>query len=102
FDDADLGTTNHDYANYGTYTIKQVIYNYTTGCADSTTQIIHISTTTAGITGLSNDSVCVNSPLTVMDNSTSSHPFGTYSWSMGNGDVVTGPNPTYAYPSFGT
>lgn len=102
FDDADLGTTSHNYATYGTYTIKQVIYNYTTGCSDSTTQTIYISTTTAGIAGISNDSVCVNSSFTLLDNSTSSHPFGTYSWNMGNGQTVTGPNPSYAYPSFGT
>lgn len=102
FDDADLGTTSHNFAAYGTYTIKQVIYNYTTGCSDSTTQTIHISTTTADIAGVSNDSVCVNSSFTLLDNSTSSHPFGTYSWNMGNGQTVTGPNPSYAYPSFGT
>ena len=102
FDDADLGTTSHNYAAYGTYTIKQVIYNYTTGCADSTTQTVHISTTTAGITGIANDSVCVNSSFSMMQNSTSSHPFGTYSWTMGNGQTLTGANPSYAYPSFGT
>lgn len=102
FDDADLGTTSHNYTAYGTYTIKQVIYNYTTGCSDSTTQTIYISTTNAVISGISNDSVCVNSPITLQDNSTSSHPFGTYLWNMGNGQSVTGPNPTYAYPGFGT
>lgn len=102
FDDADLGSTSHNYTNYGTYTIKQVIYNYTTGCADSTTQTIYISRTIAGIAGISNDSVCVNSPITLQDNSTSTHPFGTYSWNMGNGQFVSGANPTYAYPGFGT
>ncbi|MNU71119.1 Protease 1 precursor [compost metagenome] len=102
FDDANLGSTSHNYSAYGTYTIKQVIYNYTTGCADSTTQTVHISRTTAGIAGISNDSVCVNSSITLLDNSTSSHPFGTYSWNMGNGQFVTGSNPTYSYPSFGT
>lgn len=102
FDDADLGTTNHNYTTYGTYTIKQVIYNYTTGCSDSTTQIIHISQTIAGIGPLSNDSVCVNSQFSITDASTSSHPFGTYSWNMGNGNTVTGATPTYAYPNFGT
>lgn len=102
FDDADLGSTSHNYANYGTYVIEQVIYNYTTGCADSTTQTVHISTTTAGITGIANDSVCVNSTFSVNQNSVSSHPFGTYSWNMGNGQSLTGANPSYAYPSFGT
>ena len=104
FDDADLGSTSHNYANYGSYTIEQVIYNYTTGCADSTTQVVHISTVTAGILPPSNDSVCVNSSFTLGQNSTTwvDHPFGTYSWSMGDGQILTGPNPSYAYPGFGT
>lgn len=102
FDDANLGSTSHNYTAYGTYTIEQVIYNFTTGCSDSTEQIIHISQTIAGIGALSNDSVCVNSNFNLADNSTSTHPFGTYSWNMGNGQSVSGATPTYAYPSFGT
>lgn len=103
FDDANLGSTSHNYANYGSYTIEQVIYNSTTGCADSTTQVVHISTVTAGISPPVNDSVCVNSTFTLNQNSTTwiDHPFGTYSWNMGNGQVLTGANPSYAYPSFG-
>lgn len=104
FDDANLGSTSHNYANYGSYTIEQVIYNYTTGCADSSTQVVHISRVTAGILPPSNDSVCVNSSFTLGQNSTTwiDHPFGTYSWNMGDGQTLTGPNPTHAYTSFGT
>jgi len=102
FDDADKGSTSHNYTAYGSYIIKQVIYNTTTGCADSTEQTVHISQTIAGITPPTNDSVCVGSTFALDDNSTSSHPFGTYSWNMGNGQSVSGSNPTYAYPSFGT
>lgn len=102
FDDADLGSTSHTYGAYGSYTIKQVIHNFTTGCSDSTTQTIHISRTDAVIAGISNDSVCVNAPITLQDNSTSTHPFGTYIWNMGNGQVVTGTNPSYTYTAFGT
>ncbi|MCC6703012.1 MAG: PKD domain-containing protein [Fluviicola sp.] len=102
FDDVNLGTTSHNYTAYGTYSIRQVIFNYTTGCSDSTDQIIHISQTIAGIGALSNDSVCVNASFSLSDNSTSTHPFGTYSWNMGNGQTVSGANPSYAYPSFGT
>lgn len=102
FDDADLGSTNHNYGAYGTYTIKQVIYNYTTGCSDSTTQTIHISQTIANIAPLANDSVCVNSSFSVQDASTSTHPFGTYSWNMGDGNTITGANPSFAYSNFGT
>jgi gliding motility-associated-like protein len=102
FDDLNLGSTSHNYSTYGTYVIEQVIYNYTTGCSDSTSQTIYISQTIAGIAALANDSVCVGSNFTLTDNSTSSHPFGTYSWDMGNNQVVTGSTPTYAYPGFGT
>lgn len=102
FDDADLGSTSHDYTSYGTYTIEQVIYNYTTGCADSTTQTVYISQTIANIGPLTNDSVCVNSTFGLTDASTSTHPFGTYSWDMGDGNTISGATPSYAYSSFGT
>ncbi|MFN6074822.1 MAG: PKD domain-containing protein [Fluviicola sp.] len=102
FDDADLGSTNHNYTAYGTYTIEQVIYNFTTGCSDSTTQTVHISQTIAGISPLANDSVCVGVSFPMTENSTSTHPFGTFSWNMGNGATVSGATTSYAYPSFGT
>lgn len=99
-DDANQGSTSHNYNAYGSYTIEQVIYNHTTGCSDSTTQQIHVSTTTAGFT-LSNDSTCVGSPITLTSTSTSSHPFGTFSYNMGNGGTTTGNPANYVYPSFG-
>jgi gliding motility-associated-like protein len=101
FDDANLGTTNHNYSAYGSYTITQVIHNYTTGCEDSTTALIHISQTIASFT-ISNDSVCENSAMTLLSTSTSTHPFGTYSWDMGNGQSTSGQNPSYSYPNSGT
>jgi len=101
FDDADLGTTSHNYSAYGSYTITQVIHNYTTGCEDSTTALIHISQTVAAFT-ISNDSVCENTAMTMLSTSTSSHPFGTYSWDMGNSQTTSGINPSYNYPNSGT
>lgn len=101
FDDADLGTTSHNYSTYGSYTITQVIHNYTTGCEDSTSATIYISETVASFT-ISNDSVCENSPMTLQSTSTSTHPFGTYSWDMGNGQSTSGAAPTYVYPNSGT
>jgi gliding motility-associated-like protein len=102
FDDLNLGSTSHNYTNYGSYTITQVIHNYTTGCSDSTTQVVHISQTIANISSVSNDSVCVGSTFSLNQSSTSTHPFGTYTWDMSNGAQVSGSNPNYAYPSFGT
>ncbi len=106
FDDGDLGTTSHNYTDYGTYVIEQVIYNHTTGCADSTTATVYISQTIAGFS-ISNDSVCEGLPMTMdaingTSLSTSTHPFGTFSWNMGNGQTVSGENPTYSYPNSGT
>jgi len=100
-DDADQGTTSHDYNAYGSYTIEQVIYNNTTGCSDSTTAIVHISETIAGFT-LSNDSTCVGSPITLTSTSTSSHPFGTFSYDMGNSGTTSGTPASYVYPASGT
>lgn len=94
------GNSSFIYNAYGTYNIKQVIYNYTTGCSDSTTQTINISQTTADF-NLSNDSICKNSLATLTSNSTSSHPFGTFSYNMGNGQTTTGNPANYAYPLAG-
>lgn len=101
-DAAGNGSSSHQYLNYGSYTIEQVIHNYTTGCSDSSTQIVHISQTIASIAGLSNDSTCVGDSFQLSQNSTSTHPFGTYTWNMGNGTIVTGANPTYTYTTYGT
>lgn len=101
-DNAGNGSSSHQYQNYGSYTIEQVVHNYTTGCSDSSTQVVHISQTIASIASLSNDSVCVGNSINLSQNSTSTHPFGTYSWSMGDGSVVSGDAPTYTYTTFGT
>lgn len=100
FDDADQGSTSHDYMDYGSYTIQQVIVNNTTGCSDSTTSIVHISQTIADFT-VSNDSTCVGTPIDLTSTSTSSHTFGTYSFDMGNGSTAVGSPTSYSYPSWG-
>lgn len=71
-DDADKATVSHTYTAYGSYTVKQVIHNYTTGCSDSTTRQIHISHIDADI-ALSNDSVCRTGSI-VASNATVSAP----------------------------
>lgn len=107
-DDADHGNSSHNYTGYGSFTIKQVIYNTTTGCSDSVTNVIHISRIQSIFT-VANDSVCKNSPLQLTSNSTSwstqptPHPITGWSYNMGNSAVVTsGSNPTYSYPQSGT
>lgn len=100
-DDADQGSTTHDYTAYGTYEIEQLIINHTTGCQDSTTQTINVSTTTADFL-LSNDSTCINDAITLTSTSTSSHPFGTYNYDMGDGGSASGDPATYTYTVPGT
>ena len=102
-DDFDKGDFDHSFGNYGSYTVQQVIYNYTTGCEDSTTQTIHVSWTDADFT-LSNDSICQGDSLFMFDGSSSwmtaptPHPVSSWSYDMGNGqNVNSGPNPGFVY-----
>ena len=102
-DDANAGDFAHNYATYGSYTIKQLIHNTTTGCMDSITSIVHISTVTANFT-TANDSVCKQSQLAMTDLSTSfaAHPLSAWSYNMGDGSIVPGsPNASYAYAAAG-
>jgi gliding motility-associated-like protein len=101
------GNTSHSFAGYGSYTVEQVVRNFTTGCSDSITKAIHISQIAAQFTR-SNDSVCRNDTLFLTDGSSSwstppnPHPITTWSYAMGNGQTVTtGPNPTYVYTTQG-
>ncbi|MBI1838462.1 MAG: PKD domain-containing protein [Flavobacteriia bacterium] len=105
-EDADLdpdddGSSSFNYTTYGTYNIKQVVYNYTTGCQDSTTQAIIISQTVANFT-LSNDSICKNNSVTLTSTSTSTNSFGTYSFNMGNGQNISNSPATYTYTTSGS
>jgi gliding motility-associated-like protein len=106
-DGVNNGNTSHSFAGYGSYTVEQVIHNYTTGCSDSITKTIHISQIAAQFTR-SNDSVCRNDTLFLTDGSSSwstppnPHPLTNWSYAMGNGQIVTtGPNPTYVYTTQG-
>ena len=106
-DDLDAGNNSHDYNEYGTYTIEQVIYNYETGCSDSTTMNIDISSLEP-IFSLSSDSVCAGDSVFLIDASLTwdtpptPHPLEQWSYDMGNGDVIEdGPEIGYAYTNPG-
>ena len=104
--DINKGSVSHNYSNYGNYKIKQVIDNLTTGCKDSTIQIIHITSMDASFT-LSNDTVCNNSllniisPLNMTSTSIYRDPSATFLYNMGNGDFVTGEPANYYYTTPG-
>ena len=107
-DDLNDGNNSHDFNAYGTFTIEQVIYNYTTGCSDSTTQNINISSLEPNFS-LSNDSICAGDSLQLTDSSITwdapptPHPLVSWSFDMDNGDIVTdGPIINYAYNTPGS
>lgn len=94
--DDNPGTVTHTYNNYGSYTIQQAVYNYTTGCSDSTTQTIHITQVEADLV-VSSDSVCVQNSINLSSNSTSTHIITQNTYNMGNGTVISGSSQTYTY-----
>ena len=97
------GNTTHNFATYGSYTVEQVIHNFTTGCSDSITKTINISQLSAQFT-MSNDTVCKNDSLLLFDASTTwnTHPLTNWSYAMGNGQTLTsGPNPAFVYTAQG-
>jgi PKD repeat protein len=108
-DDADLGSVAHNFTGYGTYTVEQVIHNFTTGCSDSTTRTIDISMVVPGFT-LSNDSICQGDSLFMYDASSTwmtppnPHPLETWEFDMGNNTALInmGDTANYVYSSSGT
>lgn len=83
------GDTSHLYTNYGVYTLKQVVYNYTTGCHDSTTQTLVISSASAKI-NLLNDSICNHSSMSFNPTNSVSNPSDlspTYIYNYGDGII---------------
>ena len=99
-DDANKGDTSHIYSAYGTYMVKQVIHNYTTGCSDSTTQTIYVSQTVSNFT-MPNDSICKNSPFSLTSTATTTHPTLAYTYNFGNGSTAPGANPVQTYNTAG-
>jgi len=101
FTNGNQGTTSHTYSQYGTYQIKQVVHNYTTGCSDSTTQFVSLSFVEANF-NLSSDSVCRGQSIFFSNASSSSHGISFYQYSMGNNTFFDTPSITYNYTQSGT
>jgi gliding motility-associated-like protein len=101
------GNTSHTYPTYGSYSIEQVVHNYTTGCSDSITSTITISQLASQF-NMSNDTVCNGTAINFTDvstswsSATSSHPVIDWYYNMGNGQTIhNGPNQNYTYPAPG-
>jgi len=92
--DNNPGTVSHTYNAFGSYTIKQVIHNYTTGCSDSTEVVIELSNITANFE-FSTDTICRNDEITLTNTSQSTHPLTDAEFLVEltlnplSGDVVT-------------
>ena len=99
------GNSSFNYIDYGTYTIWQVVHNYTTGCSDSTSKQITISKVDPDFS-LSATAICKNGNVTMTGNSNST-PSGfsiiSYDYTMGEGGSANGiPTATYQYTSANT
>ena len=99
--DLNQGDTSHTFNNFGTYTIKQVVINNTTGCSDSVENQIFITNVDASFT-LSTDTICRDGFLDLTSTSVYSHPMATFEYDMGNGDVLTDEIATYSYANSGS
>ena len=103
-DDADQGSTSHTYNAYGDYDVDQIVHNYTTGCSDSIMLTLHVSQIEAEFY-YSQDTMCFGTGLTLVDQTTSTHPVMTDTlynrYNMGNGDSLYGPVQGYTYPAPG-
>ncbi len=95
------GDTAHVFRAYGTYFVKQIIHNYTTGCSDSTTKTVTISKMEPSFT-ISNDTICLGSPIIVTSTSSYTDPAPFFSFNMGNTKVQNGNPINYTYPGAGT
>ena len=101
------GSSSFNYLTYGSYTIWQVIHNYTTGCVDSTSNTVSISKVDAAFS-LSNDSICKNNIVIMTGNATTPAPGSIVNYSYSMGDPINGatsgngiPTAQYQYTTSG-
>ena len=84
----DQWSSSFNYDDYGTYVIKQVVYNYTTGCKDSTTNSVTISRVDAGFT-LASDTICFGDIVSMTDASNSvTGPIVNLSYDMVENSII--------------
>lgn len=112
FGDGGTAATNyaqHTFASAGTYNVKLIVTTET-GCVDSITTAVTVSTTSGGgggstpVTAFTVNSLqqCVSGNSFTFTNTTSPTPLGiTYSWNFGDGSTSSLTNPTHSYASAG-
>ena len=92
----------HVYGTRGIKTVTIEAYNFTTGCADTTTLNIRITEPIAAFTTVASNG-CY--PFTATFNSSTSQDASTYAWNFGDPstatDVSAAANPSYTYTTPG-
>ncbi len=86
----------HTYAGNGPFTVT-LIADPGSNCADTTTRVIEISSTTADFTYT--DSTCINDPVSFNDGSTTAvnGTVNQWLWDFGDNTTSTLPNPSHTY-----
>lgn len=89
----------HQYAQAGAYDV--VLHSRTAaGCADSITRSVHVNPVPE--VSFSVEDVCVNDPVEITNTTAlNGANVSDWSWQMGNGEVATGTEPTYAFDTHG-
>ncbi len=94
-------TQNHTYTSVGSYTVKHFVYNASSTCSDSATQVVtFFATPVSGINSVSSNSQCLNiNNFLFTDNSINAV---THSWNFGDGTSSTLANPpSHSYTTSG-
>lgn len=89
----------HTYTIAGTYNIKLVVINSTTGCKDSVTNPVTFSTNPTATFTVNNSNQCVNNNSFVFTNT--SVGGATYSWNFGDATTSTLASPSKSFTSAG-
>ena len=93
----------HTYATFGSYTVTLTVTDTLCGGSASTTQEVVLTATpeVEALFSVSSTDIC--SGLSVATTNESSGPAGlTYSWDMGDGTVLSGPDATHLYAGQGS
>lgn len=87
----------HHYADSGNFVVSLSVTEALTGCHDSTSKPIGIVANPVASFYIPNIDGCSHT-IGIVNNSIGADH---YIWNMGNGDILTDPQPTYTYPDTG-
>ncbi len=89
----------HIYSLGGNYSVRLIVENIS-GCIDTITQLITISTVPK--TYFKAEEVCVGTPTVFQDSTVLGYPASSYFWNFGDGNFSSLKNPVYQYINSGT